>query len=150
MVESSLIGLAKQAALTLDETKEAIRVLESPDTKSETFQEHDGRRIKKVDGGWIVLNHKKYRDEISKMKQRQQQAEWQRKYRERQKANGEIIDPAPKKPKTDKEKYEQIKNFPRVSAPDGGGYEDEAEPIEYEEKENPPPAPRGYEEGGEI
>jgi hypothetical protein len=125
MVESSLIGLARQAGLTIEETREAIVVLESPDEKSETF----------LEGGWIVLNHKKYRDEIGKLKQRQQQAEWQRKYRERQKANNEIVDPAPKKKKTDKEIYEQIKNFPRVSAPDGGGYGDEPEPIEYQERE---------------
>lgn len=88
-VESSLVGLSKQAGLTFDETKVAIGVLESPDEKSTTHQDHEGRRVKKVDGGWVVLNHLKYRDEMSRMRQRAQQAEWQKKYREKQKAKEE-------------------------------------------------------------
>lgn len=84
-VESSLVGLAKQAGLTFDETKVAILVLESPDEKSTSMQEFEGRRVKQVEGGWMVLNHFKYRDEMSKMRQRVQQAEWQKKYREKKK-----------------------------------------------------------------
>jgi hypothetical protein len=39
---------------------EAIKILESPDPDSRT-PDFDGRRIEKINGGWIVLNHEKYR-----------------------------------------------------------------------------------------
>lgn len=85
LVESSLVGLAKQAGLSFEETKEAIVVLESPDQRSEIHQEYDGRRVKRVEGGWLVLNHLKYRDEIAKLRERQRKAEYQRNWRARQK-----------------------------------------------------------------
>lgn len=39
---------------------EAVNVLESPDPESRTL-DFEGRRIKKIEGGWKVLNHDKYR-----------------------------------------------------------------------------------------
>jgi hypothetical protein len=35
-----------------------------PDPHSRT-PEHEGRRVAKVEGGWLILNHKKYRDMMS-------------------------------------------------------------------------------------
>lgn len=84
LVESSLVGLSRRAGLTMEETKVAMVVLESPDMKSETNQDHEGRRVKRVEAGWLVLNHLKYRDEISKMRQREQQRVWQANYRMKQ------------------------------------------------------------------
>jgi hypothetical protein len=40
---------------------DAIKILESPDPHS-TTPDFNGRRIERVQGGWMVLNHKKYRD----------------------------------------------------------------------------------------
>jgi hypothetical protein len=52
--------------------QEAINVLESPDSESRTT-EYEGRRIEKVEGGWMVLNHEKYRlhDNIVKEQNRE-------------------------------------------------------------------------------
>jgi hypothetical protein len=59
-VGASMPGLAGLARVTLDDCIAAIRTLESPDTWSRT-KEHEGRRIAPADGGWVLLNHAKYR-----------------------------------------------------------------------------------------
>jgi hypothetical protein len=74
------LGLAHKAGLTLQEAEEALRVLESPDPNS-TSQEHQGKRIERIDGGWRILNHLKYRDLMSKI--RDYNAKKQREYRNR-------------------------------------------------------------------
>src|SRR5688500_17862748 len=57
VVRGTAEGLRRIADLTLEETLEALRVLESPDTKSTREQEFDGRRIRRVEDGWLILNH---------------------------------------------------------------------------------------------
>lgn len=74
--------LARDAGLTVDECRAALAVLEAPDVDSHC-RENEGRRIKAVDGGWVVLNHLMYRNLISRVKQRADQAAWQREYRKR-------------------------------------------------------------------
>lgn len=69
-------GLSRLANLTYDETVEAIRVLESPDKRSEDSQQFDGRRIQKIEGGWLILNHAKYREMISREGRREYQRNW--------------------------------------------------------------------------
>jgi hypothetical protein len=59
-VGASMPGLAGLARVSLDACIAAINTLESPDTWSRT-KEHDGRRIAPADGGWVLLNHSKYR-----------------------------------------------------------------------------------------
>lgn len=83
-VRAALWALARDAGVTEDECREAVRVLESPDPQSHC-KDNDGRRIKPVDGGWMVLNHMLYRSMISKANQRANQAAWQKEYRKRRK-----------------------------------------------------------------
>jgi hypothetical protein len=85
-VRASMWALARDAGVTEDECRDAIKVLEAPDPDSHC-KDNEGRRIAAVDGGWMVLNHLLYRDMVSKAKQREQQAAWQKNYRERQKLN---------------------------------------------------------------
>lgn len=80
IVEGTIPGLAKEADLTLEETEKALEYLMSPDKYSRT-KEHEGRRLKEVDGGWLVLNHYLYRDEMEE--RRKYQARKQREYRAR-------------------------------------------------------------------
>jgi hypothetical protein len=54
-------NLANRARVPTDKTQEAIKTLESPDPNS-ADPDHDGRRIERVPGGWIVLNAAKYRE----------------------------------------------------------------------------------------
>lgn len=67
------------------EVLEALKVLSSPDKKRVGPQEFEGRRIKAVEDGWLILNGAKYRemvqDEMRKSRLRRAQAAW----RERQK-----------------------------------------------------------------
>jgi len=94
-VRAALWALARDAGVTEDECREAIRVLEAPDSESHC-KDYEGRRVKPVNGGWIVLNHMMYRDMISKANQRANQAAWQKEYRKRRKvmANNSACDGA--------------------------------------------------------
>jgi hypothetical protein len=64
LVEASLPGLADASRVSLDECIEALKCLSSPDKYSRT-KLHEGRRIQEVDGGWIILNHSKYRAKMN-------------------------------------------------------------------------------------
>lgn len=59
-VQAAIPGLAKRAGVTIAEAEEAIATLSAPDNYSRT-PDHEGRRIAKIDGGWEILNHAKYR-----------------------------------------------------------------------------------------
>ena len=82
--------IARDAGVTLVESQEAIRVLEAPDGSSRTKAEQ-GRRIKPVDGGWMVINHFVYRDEIGKEALREY---WRRK-KERQRKGKKKVKTGP-------------------------------------------------------
>jgi hypothetical protein len=60
-VEGAITGVMRRAIVSREECETAIRVLESPDPDSKT-PDHEGRRIERVEGGWQILNHRKYRD----------------------------------------------------------------------------------------
>lgn len=59
-VEGTRSSLQRICNVTMDEFDEAIKVLSSPDHESKT-PDFEGRRIDKIEGGWVVLNHEKYR-----------------------------------------------------------------------------------------
>lgn len=74
-----------------EEVVKALDILSSPDTKRKRPQQaHEGRRIARVDDGWLILNGQFYRDLMQKEKRKVQQAEWQRSYRERKKIEPNI------------------------------------------------------------
>lgn len=64
-------NLAKRAIVTIEEAEAAAKTLESPDRNCPE-QERQGRRIERVDGGWMVLNSKKYRDIVNREKEKEQ------------------------------------------------------------------------------
>lgn len=61
IVRASVGGLAHRARVSREECEEGLRILSAPDPDSRSA-EHEGRRIGRIDGGWLILNHKKYRD----------------------------------------------------------------------------------------
>ena len=79
-VRSSFTGLLRASNVLANELSEALTVLESPDPDSRT-PDHEGRRIMKVDGGWLVLNHEQYR--TSESEQREKTRLRVKKYREK-------------------------------------------------------------------
>jgi hypothetical protein len=60
-VAASIVGLANIARFSIEETKMALEKLMSPDEYSRT-KEFEGKRIEVVDGGWLILNYRMYRD----------------------------------------------------------------------------------------
>jgi hypothetical protein len=60
-VFASLPGLANRARKTIPEVEKALEVFRAPDPYSRT-QEHEGRRIVDIDGGWMLLNYCKHRE----------------------------------------------------------------------------------------
>ncbi len=75
-------NLALRARVTAAEARRAVRLLEGPDPES-ADPDHEGRRIERVPGGWIVLNSTKYRDLVTTDVRRQQTRERVRRFRER-------------------------------------------------------------------
>lgn len=80
MVEASVPGLADMARVSLKECEIALKKLESPDKYSRN-QEHEGRRIRKQDGGWFILNGQHYRHKMSEEDRREYQKLYHRDYR---------------------------------------------------------------------
>lgn len=87
VVEASVPGLAKRAGVSIEEAEAALERLRSPDQYSRT-QENEGRRIKDVEGGWIILNGEKYRDKMNADEVRAYKAMKQKEYRNRDKQRG--------------------------------------------------------------
>lgn len=79
---ASVPNLAHRARVTLEAAQQAVDILEAPDPYS-ADPDNDGRRIERVDGGWIVLNAVKYREVATADQYRKRNRERQRRYRER-------------------------------------------------------------------
>ena len=65
---------------TLAEAEDALKVLSSPDERR-PGQEYEGRRIRKVEGGWEVLNGNLYEEMARKISERVRKARWARENR---------------------------------------------------------------------
>lgn len=77
-IQASIAGLAPVARVSLAKCEKAVKILSSPDPHSRTKDE-DGKRIIAIDGGFHLVNHRKYRQ---KAKNR---AEYYREWREKKK-----------------------------------------------------------------
>ena len=88
-IQASIPGLARIAGVPVPDTEIAIQKFLEPDEHSRT-PDDEGRRIEKIDGGWSLLNHAKYRLMASKDESKTSNAERQRRHRERQKRNGRV------------------------------------------------------------
>src|SRR3990167_9771089 len=75
LVMASVPGLADAARVSIEQCVDALKHLSEPDEWSRT-KDHEGRRIEEVDGGWILLNHGKYRamQDAEERKQKVRQA----------------------------------------------------------------------------
>ncbi len=70
-VWGSIPGLANRARVDLPLVEVALKKFQEKDFYSRTT-DHEGRRIQAIDGGWVLLNHSKYRavrdEEVAKEK----------------------------------------------------------------------------------
>jgi hypothetical protein len=68
---ASVANVANRARVSLEAAATAIKAFESPDPHG-TDQPHEGRRIERVESGWMVLNAAKYRDMVTRIVAREQ------------------------------------------------------------------------------
>lgn len=61
MVSASVGGLARRANISREACEAGLEILIAPDPDSKS-EEFEGRRVQKIEGGWLVLNARKYRD----------------------------------------------------------------------------------------
>ena len=73
--------LVKKAHMPPEQVQAALDVLMAPDTRSVDDQPDDGRRLRKVDDGWFVINGEYYRKEMQKLMTRIRKNNWQRENR---------------------------------------------------------------------
>lgn len=85
-VQASIPGLARIAGVPVLDCEEAIGKFLAPDPYSRT-PDDEGRRIEKIDGGWALINHAKYRDMASREESKDAHAKRQKRYRDREKRN---------------------------------------------------------------
>ena len=81
-------GLARLARVSVEGAEKAVKILTAPDPDS-SDPEHDGRRIERAPGGWVVLNAKKYDALGSEQHRREKNAEYVRRHRERKREEAE-------------------------------------------------------------
>jgi len=84
----------------LDEIDRCLGVLEAPDPHSRSLADN-GRRIKRVDGGYFVVNYRKYRDRGQLGSIREYERDRKRRQREAERADPKAPEPKPdRKPAT--------------------------------------------------
>ena len=84
VAECSIPGLADMAHVTLQDCEVALSKLKAPDPYSRT-KDFDGRRIEECDGGFILLNHAKYKNRMSEDERREYNRIKQQEFREKRK-----------------------------------------------------------------
>jgi hypothetical protein len=89
VVKHSVPGLQRAANMPMNDLVESLKVLESPDPYSRT-PDDSGRRIRRIEDGWLIINYLKYR--LPTEKQKEQTKERVRKYRERHNSNNSYCD----------------------------------------------------------
>lgn len=87
LVQASVPGLAHLARVEVGSCLRALDSLAAPDPHSRT-KEHEGRRIKQVDGGWSILNYEVYRDRATVEERREKDRLRQARKRQRDARRG--------------------------------------------------------------
>ena len=94
VVRATAFNIAKWANKTEEEVLKALKVLSSPDKKRLEPQPHEGRRIEKVEDGWLMLNGEEYRkmvqDEMRKARLRRAQDNYRKLHKDDVPLKGEV------------------------------------------------------------
>ena len=67
---------------------DCLKVLASPDKRRTVKQEHEGRRIKAVDGGWFIINGQKYKEWVQK---EMRKASWRKAQAKKRAKQAELV-----------------------------------------------------------
>lgn len=98
--------LHKDSRKTETEVLEALKVLSSPDRLREEPQPYEGRRVKAVPEGWLILNGEAYRDMVAVEMRRRSNARAQEKFRQKKKLAAQF--PVSGAPSPGERQYDQI------------------------------------------
>jgi hypothetical protein len=90
-VWGSIPGLANRARVPVEDCREAISKFLNPDPDSRT-KDHEGRRIVEIDGGWLLLNHEKYRNLRDEEERKEYKREWIKEKRRQSRQNVDSVD----------------------------------------------------------
>jgi hypothetical protein len=85
VVRATAFMIGEWAKKSEREVLAALKILSSPDTKRIEPQPYEGRRIQKVEDGWLILNGQHYRDLVRKANRQAYQAKWQAEKRAKEK-----------------------------------------------------------------
>ncbi len=95
MVSNTIPGLARRAfpkpplEKAIELTVTALELFMSPDEYSRT-ETDEGRRLRKVEGGWVLINYLAYRDRRRADARKEQNKEAQQRARDRKKASARV------------------------------------------------------------
>jgi len=81
--------LAKAANIDYDDCQQCLQKLQSPDKLSRT-PDNEGRRIKRIQGGWLILNHRLYRQKGRSIERKAYLTQKKREQRERDKKRQQL------------------------------------------------------------
>lgn len=90
---ASVGNVAHRARVTLEEAQEALGCLERPDPDSYD-PDHEGRRVERVPGGWMVLNADKHRRMVTKAIIQAQTRERVQRHREKKRRSNAGVTPS--------------------------------------------------------
>jgi hypothetical protein len=81
-IRSSVPAFAHLCFVSPDRMREILEIFKAPDPDSRITQ-HEGRKIRDVDGGWLVLNYTKYRNLMQRKPgtHGERQARWRQRHR---------------------------------------------------------------------
>lgn len=89
VVRGNAYNISLWARKSEEEVIKALRILAAPDKRRLEPQPHEGRRIEKVEDGWLILNGKYYQDLMGTVNRRAQKAACEKKRREKKKIAGD-------------------------------------------------------------
>lgn len=88
-VPGSVPGIARIAGVPTEDCRTAINKFLAPDPDSRTKTD-EGRRIEEIDGGWVIINHTKYRNLASDSDRKEKAAIRQRRKRDTVRRNTSV------------------------------------------------------------
>lgn len=93
IVEATAPGIARRANIPLEAVRSAIGKLEQPEEDSRSLQD-EGRRIRRVDGGYLIVNYLSYRErkpDSDPDKRRDYMREYMKDYRRNHNKNNDHV-----------------------------------------------------------
>lgn len=76
VVRGTAFNISVWAKKTEQEVLDALKILSSPDTKRIEKQAFEGRRVERVEDGWLVLNGAVYRELMVQSNERARKRRW--------------------------------------------------------------------------